>query len=231
MNEVHLLHIEDDEDFHAVVTKVLANKAGQRSFVIVRAESEEAALEAFGQRRPDLVLVDYQLEAGDGLSCIQRVRQLDESVPLVALSGQATADVATELLLAGADEFLDKREMRPDRLRAAVETALRLGEVRRNLRDLTTQARSTRLETLLEGLLNEYLALIGPEMLDVLQSVESTLLDAGTTPGSFRRLWQHCLKERTESAEQRAQQELLARPLYLELRRRLEAAQADRRGT
>lgn len=223
MNTVHLLHIEDDIDFQTMVSKVLSPKNQQRVFLIVQAESEEQALEIFERDRPDLVLVDYQLRTGNGLSCIERVRKIDPGVPLVAISGQATNEVATELLVAGADEYLDKRDLRPHRLREAVDSALRLGEVRRNLQGKTESARSEPLETAMCDLLTRYLHTVDENLLELLDNAEAAIVEAGLSMTTFRKVWHQLSCECSgNSPDIRAARELMLRPMYLELKRRLE---------
>ena len=56
----------------------------------------------------DLVILDYQLAEGDGLGCMRRIGQLDPKVPVLAISSVATADIAGELLDAGAAGYLEK---------------------------------------------------------------------------------------------------------------------------
>jgi CheY-like chemotaxis protein len=87
--------------------------------------SEAGAIDAFRRENPDVVLVDYQLAEGDGLSLIRRIRAIDTLVPVVAISGVAPAEVAEELIRSGADDYIDKRVLDSAGLARCLGDALR----------------------------------------------------------------------------------------------------------
>ena len=68
------------------------------SFDVRHAETEYAALEEFDRGGIDFVILDYHLTSGDGLSCLRRLRERDAMVPVVAVSGVATPEIAAELV-------------------------------------------------------------------------------------------------------------------------------------
>jgi len=105
---IRLLHIDDDRIQQALVARSL-RKLQEYEFSIQTATSEEDALLLFMQGGIDLVILDYHLSKGDGLSCLRRVRRIDPLVPIVAVSGVATADIATQLIEEGADDYLCKQ--------------------------------------------------------------------------------------------------------------------------
>ena len=71
-----------------------------------------------------MVVLDYHLVRGNGLSCLRRLRQLDPIVPVIALSGKATPEIAAELLQAGADNYLSKTDLAAEMLTGCVKDAL-----------------------------------------------------------------------------------------------------------
>jgi CheY-like chemotaxis protein len=105
---IRLLHIDDDRIQQALVARSL-RKLQEYEFSIQTATSEEDALLLFMRGGIDLVILDYHLSKGDGLSCLRRLRQIDPLVPIVAVSGVATADIATQLIEEGADDYLCKQ--------------------------------------------------------------------------------------------------------------------------
>jgi DNA-binding response OmpR family regulator len=105
---IRVLHIDDDRIQQALVARSL-NKLEGYEFSIQTATSEDDALLLFMQRGVDLVILDYHLNKGDGLSCLRRLRQIDPIVPIIAVSGVATADIATKLIEEGADDYLCKQ--------------------------------------------------------------------------------------------------------------------------
>jgi DNA-binding response OmpR family regulator len=120
---IRLLHVEDDESQRHLLAHHL-KKVPDCTFAITVAESEARALAAFDAHQTDFVILDYQLEAGDGLSCLQSIRRRDATVPIIAVSGTASPEAAADLLHNGADDFLRKQEMTSDILARSIQTAL-----------------------------------------------------------------------------------------------------------
>lgn len=107
---IRLLHIDDDRIQHALIAHSLA-KLGEYQFSIRTATSEEEAIQVFAEGGIDLVILDYHLTKGDGLSCLRWLRQKDPFIPIIAVSGVATGDIATQLIEEGADDYLCKRSL------------------------------------------------------------------------------------------------------------------------
>jgi DNA-binding response OmpR family regulator len=122
-NHVLVLHVEDDPIQHAVIVRHLSCVEGY-SFDVLRAETEEAAMHVFMTRQWDMVILDYALSDGNGLSCLRRLRELDEMIPIIALSGTATAEIAAELIEAGADDYLHKETVDKRVLEQSVRNVL-----------------------------------------------------------------------------------------------------------
>ena len=119
---VRVLHIEDDPVQQEMVAMHLA---GIKELVctITSAPSESEAVELFRQQSFDVVLLDYHLSQGNGLGCLKQLRQLDPIVPIVVVSGLEQPQVATDLLDAGADDFLSKQNLSGERLARSLSTA------------------------------------------------------------------------------------------------------------
>ncbi|MGE3805351.1 MAG: response regulator [Gemmataceae bacterium] len=120
---VRLLHIEDDPIQRRVVAHYLQSNPDYQ-FEITGAADEETALAEFERSRADCVLLDYHLSAGDGMSCLRRIRGCDARVPVIAISGVATPEIAANLLREGADDYLDKQGLRRETLTSSIVTAL-----------------------------------------------------------------------------------------------------------
>ena len=84
----------------------------------------QAALDALGRRRFDLVLMDVQMPVLDGMAATRMIRDpasavLDHSVPVVALTAHARPEDRTACLAAGMDDYLSK-PLQPDKLAAVL---------------------------------------------------------------------------------------------------------------
>lgn len=125
MNEriVRLLHIEDDRFQHRLLAHLLA-EIGECRFEIRTAESERRGLELFDEQGADLIVLDYRLSQGDGLHCLKELRSRDPHVPVIAISGTASNEIARELVLCGADDYLDKHDLSGRVLAQSVRSVL-----------------------------------------------------------------------------------------------------------
>jgi DNA-binding response OmpR family regulator len=112
---IRVLHVEDDLSQRRYVAHHLGTMPDYR-FDMSYAEDEDGALVEFNSSPADLVLLDYQLKHGDGLSCLTRLRRLDPIVPIIAISGMASQEIAAVLLQAGADDYIDKVDVSSLRL-------------------------------------------------------------------------------------------------------------------
>lgn len=123
MVPTRVLHVEDDRVQRALIAQYLTT-SGDAKYVVTGVESEDEAVDEVRRGGVDLVILDYQLAQGNGLSCLRQLRQLDAMVPVIALSGVATPVIAGELIEAGADDCLSKESMDKQRLNESVDIAL-----------------------------------------------------------------------------------------------------------
>ncbi len=123
MEPIRILHVEDDKLQRALVAHFLVVPE-ENKYVVTAVESEDEAVGAFQRGNVDLVLLDYQLAQGNGLSCLRQLRKLDPIVPVIAVSGIATSAVAAELIEAGADDYLSKQSLDQTILLESMQTAI-----------------------------------------------------------------------------------------------------------
>ncbi|MFP2905130.1 ATP-binding protein [Pyxidicoccus sp. 3LFB2] len=119
--------IVDDDAFDRMTVKRAMLSAG---FAVKaeECESAEAALLLLETERFDLVLLDFNLNLPtyDGLYVVRHLRARGARVPVVVLTGQESAEVAVELMKAGASDYLAKASLSPERLGHALRSALRI---------------------------------------------------------------------------------------------------------
>ncbi len=98
--------------------KILVVESGQNDlhtrlvraegFEAVQVESLVAAEQAFALDRPDVVLLDRNLEEGGAMEFIHRLRGLDAEVPILLLLDPEFIHHAAEAVRSGAEQFLSK---------------------------------------------------------------------------------------------------------------------------
>ncbi|MFM7189889.1 MAG: response regulator [Microcystaceae cyanobacterium] len=89
-----------------------------KGYRLIVAENGQEAIALAQAEKPDLILMDIQMPALDGLSAIQQLRQNPEfqTLPIIALTALAMAGDQDKCLQAGANDYLSK----PVRLRELV---------------------------------------------------------------------------------------------------------------
>jgi CheY-like chemotaxis protein len=163
------------------------------------------ALSAFGSGRFDLVLLDYVLAQGDGLHLLQELRARDPVVPIIALSGTATAQIAADLIRGGADDYFDKSDLSAARFSESVRACIDRATKLRGRTPGVPLAVGDRLA----GLTADFAARLGPDFFDRLDRVVVEL--RGQCP-NFADL---------ESLFARVTVPTAARPILLEIAARL----------
>jgi two-component system KDP operon response regulator KdpE len=96
--------VVDDEP---VVRNTLRNILEAHGYAVITAESGEDALQAFGQRRPDLILMDIVMPGMGGIEAIRRLRE-QSTVPIIVISVLAGEDQKVQALETGADDYVTK---------------------------------------------------------------------------------------------------------------------------
>ena len=117
-----VMAVEDDAGDAELLRRNLAQiPAIDLDFMHVpNVEEAEAALSRVGV---DLAFVDYLLGPRTGLDLIRNVRASGDLRPIICLTGRGDEHVATEVLHAGADDYLVKSDVTVDSLRRAIEYA------------------------------------------------------------------------------------------------------------
>ncbi len=211
---IKVLHIEDDALQQRLTAQQL-KALPEFSFAITTADSEDGAIAAFVPLQPELVILDYHLTQGNGLSCLQKLRQQDPIVPIVALSGTATPEIAAELLKVGADDYLGKQDLTTEDLARSIREALARADAwRRWGTPAETEATPSPLADQFEELCRWFADHIGDELARRLDAFESAARQTALTQKQTEELFTRCA---ADSAGRRR----LLRPLLLEVLLRL----------
>ncbi|MDB5047509.1 MAG: diguanylate cyclase/phosphodiesterase [Fibrobacteres bacterium] len=109
MQELRILHLEDDPFFADMVEELLKSQ-GMR-FRIRRAENWEAFEAALHDEPYDLILSDHNIPGGDGLKALSLCRRECPTVPFIFLSGMLGEELAIESLKNGAADYVLKSNM------------------------------------------------------------------------------------------------------------------------
>ncbi len=123
----------DDEE---LIRWSLSEHLAAEGYEVTTASDGRECLEVFERMSPDAVLVDLKMPVLDGLSVLRRVREADQTVPVIVITAHGAVESAIEATRLGATAYLakpfDLREVSLQ-LRKALE-ATRLAEEVRYLR-------------------------------------------------------------------------------------------------
>src|SRR5215212_9503426 len=99
------------------------------------AASGQEGLAMVQRDRPDLVLLDIKMPGMDGIEVLRKLHAMDETLPVVMISGHGTTATAVEAIRSGATDFLDK-PLSSERVIVTLQNALKQSELRSENREL-----------------------------------------------------------------------------------------------
>jgi len=155
---VQVLVVDDEPNIREGSQRILS----RIGFEVWKASDGMQALDLLAEHRIPIILLDLKMPGMDGMEVLERVRQLDETILVIVITGFATVETAIEAMKHGAYDFIPK-PFEPEQLRIVVKRAaekLRLTreaqslqrQRNRTLADLNTEKSRTR--TILESLPN-----------------------------------------------------------------------------
>jgi len=112
-----IMLVEDDVNTAEFLKEILE----ERGYSVAIAKDGGQAQATFVMRKPDFVLLDIILPGESGFEICERIKQIDENVPVMMLSVIELADARALAKRVGADGFLTK-PVDPDELIGEIET-------------------------------------------------------------------------------------------------------------
>jgi DNA-binding response OmpR family regulator len=104
MSEADIMVVEDDE----TIARFIELELSHAGYDVRRTGEGPAALTLFGERVPDLIILDLMLPGMDGLDVSRSIRAGGSDVPILMLTARATTEDAVTGFDAGADDYLRK---------------------------------------------------------------------------------------------------------------------------
>src|SRR5208337_2312912 len=114
-----VLVVDDDE----LALEMLAELLTMTGYSVKTATEGRAGVEIFRNELSDLVITDIRMPHVDGLEMLRQVREIDEVVPVIVVTGHGDLDNAIGALRKGAYDFLQK-PINPDILLSTVRQGL-----------------------------------------------------------------------------------------------------------
>jgi DNA-binding NtrC family response regulator len=97
--------VDDEPDMLSMLRLVIQKKC---DCDVITAGSGLIALDKLRDSRPDVILTDIKMPDLDGLELLKKIREQDETISVVIMTGYGTIDMAVQALKDGAYDFLQK---------------------------------------------------------------------------------------------------------------------------
>ena len=114
-----IILVAEDTDSNFTLVSILLRKEYQ----IVRAKNGVEAVKLHAEVHPDLVLMDIQMPELNGLDATRLIREVDQKVPIIALTAYAFESDRLAFMETGGSDYMSK-PINPDELRKLVKRRL-----------------------------------------------------------------------------------------------------------
>ncbi|HEX8429997.1 MAG TPA: ATP-binding protein [Longimicrobium sp.] len=147
---MRVLLVDDSPEDRTIWRRYL-ERARDRNFVVLEAETGAEAIERLNTDPPDCVLVDHNLPDMTGLEFIERCNMMGSGTcaPLVMLTGSGNEELAVAALKAGAHDYVSKNRMDAGSLLRAVDHATEIFRMQRRMAEqqVALELRNRQLES------------------------------------------------------------------------------------
>jgi DNA-binding NarL/FixJ family response regulator len=139
-NSTITVFIVDDDELVSAALKHEIEQVLVMHPVSIRIFSSGEQCESFMKHKPDLVIVDYDLEGKknnsmNGLETIKRVKSIYPRTQVLMLTRGETAEIAVRALQHGVHDYLVKNNLLFEKLRISLMQCITILELRRNMKE------------------------------------------------------------------------------------------------
>ena len=119
-----LLFVDDEVEFLETVEEFFQDLG----YTVYTARNGQEALLRVKEHRPRAVFLDISMPHMDGTETLRLIREIDEAIQVIVVSGYASEDLARDLLQHGACDFFQK-PVDLMRLQETVDRLQTLGDI------------------------------------------------------------------------------------------------------
>jgi DNA-binding NtrC family response regulator len=119
--------VVDDKEMMRDSVGATLQRAG---FTVLTAEGGQQALAAVASKRPDAVISDLKMPGMTGIELLEKIREIDDELPVVLMTAFADVATAVQAMKLGAFDYITK-PFEGDELLIAVKRAMSLAQVLR----------------------------------------------------------------------------------------------------
>ncbi|MBW7472803.1 sigma-54-dependent transcriptional regulator [Marinobacter sp. F4218] len=104
MTDPSVIFVDDDPHIRQAISQTFALE----ELPVACFEDAPSALELISPEYEGVVLCDYNMPGMDGLEMLDRIRDVDEAIPVIILTGQGDISTAVSAMQQGAYDFIEK---------------------------------------------------------------------------------------------------------------------------
>jgi len=104
MNKEVILIVDDEEGIRESLTGIFEDEG----YEVLCAASGEEALEIMREHTPDILLLDVWLAGMDGIETMSKIKEVDNNIPVIIISGHGNIELAVRAIRFGAYDFMEK---------------------------------------------------------------------------------------------------------------------------
>lgn len=119
MSVSSVLLIDDDPVVRSLASGILRKKG----YEVFLAKTGEEGISLVKDRRPELVITDFQMPGLSGIEVVEAIRQVDPQIPVIVLTAYGDTALTIESIQAGAFDFIEK-PINPRELLETVKSGL-----------------------------------------------------------------------------------------------------------
>lgn len=119
----NILVIDDNIDDFELCERVLKNCPKKR-YNLYHAKSGKEGLDHISNNIPDCILLDYSIPGIQCAQLIEKIRKIDNFVPIIILTGQGNETIAVTLMKAGAQDYVTKNMVSTALLDELISTSI-----------------------------------------------------------------------------------------------------------
>ncbi|MDY0151973.1 MAG: sigma-54 dependent transcriptional regulator, partial [Candidatus Cloacimonas sp.] len=120
MSTLNILIVDDEQRIREELSEFLSG-CGYMCYV---AETPSAALREIANYNIDLVILDINLPERDGLTVLREIKELDDNIEVLMITGHGDMDLAIKAMRLGAVDFFNK-PINPDEVLQSIERTKR----------------------------------------------------------------------------------------------------------
>ena len=134
MRKTKIMVVDDEH----LIRWSLEQNLKKQGYDVCTAGTGEDALRLAREEQPELVLLDYHLPGINGLEVLQRLKEIDEDIPVIMVTAQGGLETAVNTMRHGAYDYINK-PFNLDEMAIVIRKALENSDLRREVVQLRSE--------------------------------------------------------------------------------------------